>query len=348
MRLLRLLVAAVVLLGGSLVSQPAWAQGTVTVGPRYEWSNQSARGDRLTNEINRADCLADATVSFSVDIRNPDASFEVWIGTNCTDQDSRTQNQCFKAAEAAVTVDTITLRVQDMMQPPSASAGPNVGTAEVCDGTDNQSGDIDLNLFFLLVDKGTAQASGPTIAFKYDITPPPPPTNIEAGPGEGSLEVSFDASSAEDLQGYRYYCSEIGPPPAQGTGGAGDDEAPAPASGDCTSSVLVPGEDPPSEGAIRCGSTNAAQATDGTATGLANGTRYAVAIAAQDRFDNVGALSALACGTPQEVTGFFEAYRAAGGQGGGGFCSFGPPRRGALAISLALALAGLALLRRRK
>lgn len=348
MRLLRLLVAALASLIVQSVTLVTRAEptGTVTVGAIYEWSNESARGDRLTTEISRADCVADASVTFSIDIQGGSGSFEVWAGAGCLDADNRTQGQCFKISEGALTVDTITLRVQDMMQTPSASAGPGVGDATVCDGSDNQTGGIDLHLFFLLIDKGDEGAIGKDLTFEYDITAPPPPTDISAGPGEDSLEVSFTASAADDLQGYRFYCSEIGPPPEQGAGGAGD--AAAAPSGDCTSSVLVPGEDVPSEGVIACGSANSAQATDGTATGLVNGTRYAVAVSAQDKFDNVGKLSALACGTPQEVTGFFEAYRAAGGQGGGGFCSFGPGRRGAVALGFALLLAGAALLRRRK
>jgi hypothetical protein len=344
MRLLRLLTAALFFLTAQFL--PAVASAAPTVGPIYEWSNESARGNRLSTEISRADCVADASVKFSIEILDTAGSFEVWAGSGCNEPDNRTQGQCFKVAEAALTVDTITLRVQDMMQTPSESAGPGLGTAAVCDRDDNQTGAIDLYLFFLLINKGTEESTGGSIKFTYDITPPPPPADISAGPGEDSLEVSFTESKAEDLEGYSFYCSEIGPPPEQGAGGAG--EAVAAPSGDCTSSVLVPGEDVPSEGVIACGSADSAQATDGTATGLVNGTRYAVAVSARDKFDNVGKLSALACGTPQEVTGFFEAYRAAGGQGGGGFCSFGPPRRGAIAAGLALLLAGAVLLRRRK
>jgi hypothetical protein len=348
MRLLRLLVAALALLGTQLVSPAAWAQATLTIGPIYEWSNKDSRDGRTSVEISGEDCRANATVTFSPTIMNASGSFEVWIGASCTNLDSRTNGQCFKVAEAALTASTITLNVRDMLQEPSTSAGPGGGTEAVCMGTATQTGAIDLNVFFMLLDAGS-QTGEPLanvpIVFEHDITAPDPPTNVEAGPGEESLVVSFTAAVADDLQGYRFYCSEVGPAPEQGAGGAGE-EAPAP-TGDCTSSVLVPGQ-APLEGAIACGSTDAAQATDGTASGLANGTRYVVAIAAQDKFDNVGTLSTLACGTPQEVTGFFEAYRAAGGQGGGGFCSFGPARRGATAIGLALLLVGAMLLRRRK
>jgi len=57
-----------------------------------------------------------------------------------------------------------------------------------------------------------------------------------------------------------------------------------------------------------------------------------------------GALSELACGTPESVTDFFELYRDSGGEAGGGFCNCelaGAPRDGGIALS-ALALLALA------
>ncbi len=50
---------------------------------------------------------------------------------------------------------------------------------------------------------------------------------------------------------------------------------------------------------------------------LTNGTRYAVAVAATDRFGNVGPLSEVVCETPELTTDFWEDYRKAGGSAGG-------------------------------
>jgi hypothetical protein len=112
--------------------------------------------------------------------------------------------------------------------------------------------------------------------------------------------------------------------------------------------VLVPGKAPAS-GAIDCGDVGAQGSSSGeTRPVLDNGTTYVVAIAAEDTAYNVGVLSALACGTPQDVTGFYEAYREAGGQAGGGYCSFGPPHRGGAASVAGLLVAACALLRRRR
>jgi len=59
-------------------------------------------------------------------------------------------------------------------------------------------------------------------------------------------------------------------------------------------------------------------------------------------------LSGLACGTPRDVTGFYEAYTEAGGQAGGGYCTFAPAHRDALWTGAALLLAAGAFWRRRK
>jgi hypothetical protein len=117
---------------------------------------------------------------------------------------------------------------------------------------------------------------------------------------------------------------------------------------DCQSSILIPGEPPPSN-AIDCGSVGAQGASGGeTSPVLTNGNEYVVAIATEDNVNNIGVLSELACNVPKDVTGFYEAYREAGGEAGGGYCSFAPARGGAAALGATLLVAACALLRRRK
>jgi hypothetical protein len=73
--------------------------------------------------------------------------------------------------------------------------------------------------------------------------------------------------------------------------------------------------------AYYCGNTRSDFASSGSASGLANGTGYAVAVAGVDEIGNVGELSEVVCGSPEVVDDFFELYRRNGGKGGGGFCS---------------------------
>jgi MYXO-CTERM domain-containing protein len=54
---------------------------------------------------------------------------------------------------------------------------------------------------------------------------------------------------------------------------------------------------------------------------LENFKTYAVAIAAIDQFGNVGPLSSVFCEKPEPTTDFWENYKNAGGEAGGGFCS---------------------------
>jgi hypothetical protein len=88
-------------------------------------------------------------------------------------------------------------------------------------------------------------------------------------------------------------------------------------------------------------------ATAGNATGLVDGVSYNVGVSATDTYQNVGKLSTLACEVPQPVDGFFKEYRAAGGQGGGGFCSFSMKRQ-PLPFAMLLGLASCLVFRRRR
>jgi hypothetical protein len=71
-------------------------------------------------------------------------------------------------------------------------------------------------------------------------------------------------------------------------------------------------------------------------------------VAGVDDFFNSGNLSALACATPELVTGFFEAYRWSGGEAGGGFCAIGAGRSRLSAAGLALLALGLVARRVRR
>ncbi|HEY6557157.1 MAG TPA: hypothetical protein VI072_07785 [Polyangiaceae bacterium] len=99
----------------------------------------------------------------------------------------------------------------------------------------------------------------------------------------------------------------------------------------CPSPALVQ-PNPPNR--YRCGSATA-NATEGETDRLENFQLYAVAVATVDKLGNIGPLSEIECGSPKPVTDFFEAYRNAGGDAGGGFCAIGQnPQSGALVFML--------------
>ena len=83
---------------------------------------------------------------------------------------------------------------------------------------------------------------------------------------------------------------------------------------------------------------------------LENFKTYAVAIAAIDQFGNVGPLSSVFCEKPEPTTDFWENYKNAGGEAGGGFCSVegaGLPV-GSIAVTGIFGLALFGALRRRR
>lgn len=106
----------------------------------------------------------------------------------------------------------------------------------------------------------------------------------------------------------------------------------------------------------KCGESVGATGTTVQADGVAgvplqNLKSYAVAVAATDQFGNVGVLSDVLCETPEETTDFWEGYRSAGGEAGGGFCAttaVGLPAGSAAALAIVCAVALSSLRRRTK
>jgi hypothetical protein len=215
--------------------------------------------------------------------------------------------------------------------------------------TSTVSGGVPVGLSFFLVDSSGAIQGDPRIwtDIGYDTVPPSPPTNIDGSSSETRVHLGFTASPDLDVRSYRLYCDPPpgGAPPDAGLGrgtlGALSDvdddpdasdaatareavDAGSGASGGCSrSTLLLPGTDPTSPVSLdrlRCGTAGSGD-TGATIEGLTNGVDYVAAIAAVDEVGNVGKLSAQACETPVRVTDFFELYRAAGGQAGGGICS---------------------------
>jgi hypothetical protein len=106
---------------------------------------------------------------------------------------------------------------------------------------------------------------------------------------------------------------------------------------------------------FECGSYTGNSGTSVRAEGvggnpLQNGKRYAIAVAGTDAFGNVGELSSVICETPQETTDFWEAYKNAGGDGGGGFCTTSGPGlpSGSLTVLVVAGALVVSAIRRRR
>jgi hypothetical protein len=217
----------------------------------------------------------------------------------------------------------------------------------------NVQGATNVTVFFMLLDSssGTAVASDTWVG-TFKLVGPQPPDIVTAGIGGNLLVVSFmySVQSGDTTRnGFNIYCD---PAPGSavaadaglvGDGGVGTaTTCPEP----LISDVLVAGNDPPADSKYRCGGGQAtSQAAN--ATNLVDGVPYNVAVAAIDSYENTGPLSTLACQVPQPITGFYKAYRDAGGTAGGGFCSFSTKREPVIFLAV-LGLASGLLFRRRR
>jgi hypothetical protein len=380
MRLFRLFVATLCLVTFWPRAAPAQTgTGTLTVS-NILWQDRPNK-TLMSNTLNRADCLADVKATVTVAVRNVPASggntLEIWSGTGCDQQVNRaptsTSRTCSKVRKEGLSpVDqTITIAFRDLIK---AYGDDNEATEAVCD-LNVASGLITRTLYYIIIDSSfnSKITTTPSWAFKYDIKGPPPPTGITASPGDETIITSFTAPPNEpNLLNYRFYCSPKSSTPVTvggttstaGTDAGGTDAAVGGAESEddgtggtsgsgvvtdpnCQSATLIPGEDVP-PGMSDCGRVGAVGAKGGeTNPELINGEEFVIAVAAEDTVFNVGKLSNLACATPKDVRGFFESYRDAGGEAGGGYCSFAPARRGGTALLLAIGAGALVLRRRR-
>jgi len=99
-------------------------------------------------------------------------------------------------------------------------------------------------------------------------------------------------------------------------------------------------------GAITGNAGSSVTATSLRGQPLKNNVTYAVAVAATDAFNNVGPLSAPICEYPELTTDFWENYRKAGGDAGGGCTTSGAPM-GSMTAMASIGLVALSALRRR-
>jgi hypothetical protein len=250
--------------------------------------------------------------------------------------------------DAGTTTTTTTVVGQVIMPGPEACVQPNPQEIEAATA---------FTVYFMLIDPGTQNAISASSATSqwtgmFKLVGPQPPDTVNAGIGGNLLVVNFSYNTPpvdQTINNYNFYCD---PPPgnaaavdagliaADAGAGTATTCAGAPMSQVLTQGGMAPG------GSYLCGGAQKTS-TGGNAAGLVDGVPYNVAVAAEDTYENTGPLSVLGCGVPQPVTGFFKAYRDAGGLGGGGYCSFSMKREPLPWVAL-LGLASCLVFRRRR
>lgn len=366
-------LCAVALAAAALAGGARQAGATVTISTDVKRTELQRPDAQYPLWISREDCLTNNDLEFTLTLSGFSTSdtLAVWVSESldCLAYSNRdTGTRCKQVSAQSNLDDTMVVKV-------SAKAIAEALGAEGCDSTRASTGAVPLNIYFLRLE--SSDQDNPDSAkwdtTKMDLQGPKPPTGVVAHPGDGRLLVDYTQNEDEDVQGYYLYCDDGGQSAAassgagaagggDGAGGSGSgggaagggDGAGAAGGGatsggatsgggaGCQSSLLVSGEIPDSK--YQCGSVG--RASRGEATkGVVNGKSYVVGVAAYDQVGNAGPLSALSCATATDVDGFFEQYRDAGGQAGGGFCSIeGPVGAGRWAAApLAAVAAGAAL-----
>jgi hypothetical protein len=330
--------------------------------------------------ISHSDCTADDVMTFKVQIQNPNVNnFEVWAGNaDCSQLAQRQGNlaQCWQVYGKQVTKSpaTIPIRAQDIVAQNGPKDGSNgvPGEARDC----NNRITLDIKLYFMYVNDGN-EVSSNVVTFDdvgIDLEGPIPPTIEDLLPSDDALIAEWENTDTTMFAGYRLYCAEAVASVSSDASSAstnttssattsvtvGSQDAAADAGSDagaqstadetttttnvvagCGGSDLQEGAYP-SDGLRVCGTVDSYSARSGIAGGLKNGSAYAVGVTAVDRLGNESTISNVECNVPREVYTFYEDYRSAGGEGGGGFCSVGPLGRKRLTFA-SLLLASLAI-----
>ncbi len=335
--------------------------------------------------VSRRDCIENAIFRFRLQVKGltnvKGKVLQTWAtdSSDCSLSASKTNGDCGLVAQnstlSSATEFTVEARARDIVRayktPRPTTLADGTPDAEICDS--NIENTVVLQFFVM---SGTDLVSN-IVEYKntqIDLVGPDAPIEVTAGIGENKLIVEWDVPDGEeatDTQSFAFYCDVSGPPTTQqneggatgtgatsgiagaagaagglgvgsGTGGAGgaDDGTAA-----CPPGELQPGK-LPTNLKLKCGDARGLTSRSGQAEPLENYVTYAVAVAAVDQVGNSGVLSNVACGRPEPVITFFEAYKDAGGQGGGGYCALGAvPAPGALG---AVILAGVTWLVRRR
>jgi len=345
---------------GATWSADARAQtstSTITIGnnvgryrpPQTEVDDNFDYRDTRPWWISYEDCIANDVLVFPITVSDTSHRLEVWAGTDdCAAKRGNTvdRGQCWLVGSQEQLTRTFDVRIpvrNVVAQNFSAQTVPSGLGPDVCEGSTDADG-TKVTFYFLIEDNGKAASSvtwtGSTQGTGFDLVGPTPPTGISVGMGEKQLSISIgNITENDDLQRIGLYCAPRGagvdaePEPEPEFIPGADAGAPitvvTPAPDNCATPLLVGGARPKFARAaelgidLSCGQASRTSDTVRTKT-LENGTTYAIGVAGEDLLGNPGVLSTIQCGTPQELTDFFELYKEKGGRGGGGFCSFSP------------------------
>jgi hypothetical protein len=207
--------------------------------------------------------------------------------------------------------------------------------------------------------------SAPRLGIELDGAPPPLPTGVSVEGGSEALKVSWNDMSLDnpDIAGYVVFCMRgnglqvFEPSPwddqykiCQGVTPLGASSTTGTVKGDTTAvEVDAPSFFQTLDNRYMCSGRTSASQTSTRIRVLQNEIPYTVGVASVDLSGNISPITRAFVQKPIPTVDFYRAYRDAGGETEGGYCSLGRGGRpGLLACLAGVGLLGLFLIRRRR
>lgn len=325
-------LSAISLIAGPLI-QPSAAQcGT---GVALKRIGDDPVGTTSSRSVNKADCDSGATLTYQVN--DSPLNGDYWsvyfttAGSNCSTSEGR---------EGTSDTTTKCTAVGPPVQVTTSSFPHDFKvelTEELCEASK-------VTIYFLNAENSDFSGVDTTNACRtvellLDTTPLTSPTGLNGGSGENSIKVNWTANDDPTLQDYIVFVDTL-PSGHRPDGGASDT---------CESSHLVSGTILSPESLPDSVITQIASGSEVSIdTGKLPNDYAAVAVAARDRSGNLSELSDQACLNVVETRGYWETYKANGGEAEAG-CACSTPGVGHVGGALPglFVLLGLGLRRRK-
>jgi MYXO-CTERM domain-containing protein len=325
---------------------PVTATGTGGLGVALLTVGEEAYNAQRRTPLGKTACDANVNLHFRVTNLNVGSGspkyMEIYKGTACNTTEAK---------DGVGDDDCVRIKYEDRNQS-SMVQEFDIPISELC------SNEGDVTLWFLPVDTlDTNEAVTPYGVFELplDVIPPDAPSNVKGGVGETEIPITWDRNDANISRNWILW----DPNPVSDSGGDADGGTDGTGTTDtCGSPDLIPGQAidldhlPRGIGRKEAVGDIVSSKLSGDQIGS---TRAAVAVVAQDLAGNWSVLSNVACVDVVPTNGFWDAYKADGGEAAQGCaCSLSgsptssarPPARGLFAALGVLALA--AVRRRRK
>jgi MYXO-CTERM domain-containing protein len=296
--------------------------------------------------VNKAQCDKDAEITFRLtmlaQLPNSAKFLQLWQGNSCNQSSSRD-------GEGTGT-DCKEIPVPDDWRFTGVATNESdftTGVQSICD-----IGDGALNLYFLPAEN-TSDNSDVAIYGQYkleiDKSPPNAPINVQAGAGETRIPIEWTIGDREEIANNLLIWDT-----APVSGSAVEDGGPGSGDEECNSAILKEGDDYDPDALANFDSIRTKEVVGNVSSTTVSASdlgasRVAIAVIAEDLATNRSKISNVDCLKVVPTSGFWDAYKASGGEADPGCACSTPGTRASFGSSIwPLALVALAWAVRRR